>query len=157
MAANPSHNRLLERLDRVKPTGPGTWLASCPTSAHRHGDRSRGLSIREGDDGRVLIHCFGGCAVADIVAALGISLSDLFPPRPDHPDRPPRHGRMSQPARPRRIPWRDLFAGLEADLLACSLAFADLAAGRPFSTEDAATIARRAAHLASEISEVRHV
>ena len=161
MSAHPSRthhpiDRLLEHLDRVKPTGPGTWLASCPTPAHKHGDRSRGLSVREGDDGRVLIHCFGGCPVSDIVSALGISLSDLFPSRPDHPDRPPRHGRMSQPARPRRIPWRDLFEGMESDLLACSLAFCDLAAGHQFSEQDAATIAKTSRNLADQIMEVRH-
>jgi capsule polysaccharide modification protein KpsS len=42
------------------------------------------LSIAESDDGRVLIHCFVGCAAADILAAVGISLSDLYPERIKH-------------------------------------------------------------------------
>ena len=73
MAANPHLvNRpidlLLGQLDRIKQTSPDTWLASCPTANHKHGDRSRGLSIREGDDGRALVHCHAGCAVHEVVA-----------------------------------------------------------------------------------------
>jgi hypothetical protein len=29
----------------------------------------------------VLLHCFAGCATADVVAALGLQMTDLFPPR----------------------------------------------------------------------------
>lgn len=148
-------DKLLENLDRVKSTGPGTWLASCPTSAHPHGDRSRGLSVREGEDGRVLIHCFGGCPVDDIVGAVGLQLADLFPPRPSEYPAQPR-GRMVGRGRLPRIPWPDLFEALETDLRACSLAFLDLAGGKPFSPVDATTIARLSDHLANKISEVRH-
>ena len=69
---------LLDRLDGVRETGRGRWLARCPA----HADRSPSLSITEGDDGRVLVHCFAGCGAAEIVAAVGLELSDLFPPRP---------------------------------------------------------------------------
>ena len=124
---------LLDRLDRVKATGPGTWIASCPTTAHRNGDRSRGLSIREGDDGRVLIHCHAECPVHEVVAALGIELSDLFPQRQiEYPHHAP-HKRIIGRGRIKRIPWRDLFEGMQIDLRVCSLAFTDLAAGKPFS------------------------
>jgi len=40
-------------------TGSGRWQARCP--AHQH--RSPSLSIRAGSDGRVLLHCFAGCAL----------------------------------------------------------------------------------------------
>lgn len=69
--------RLLDRLDGVRETGPGRWVACCPC----HDSKSRSsLSVREGDDGRVLIHDFGGCPVEDVVAALGLDMADLFPP-----------------------------------------------------------------------------
>ena len=68
-------DKLLGRLQRVKRTGPGRWVASCPTRE----DRSPSLSIRELDDGRVLIHDFGGDDVHAIVAAVGLEISDLFP------------------------------------------------------------------------------
>jgi hypothetical protein len=147
---------VLDRLDRVKPTGPGAWTASCPTSAHKNGDRSRGLSVREGDDGRVLIHCFAGCQVAEVVNAIGIEMVDLFPPRvTDYPEFAPKNGYFSKP-KPKRIPRRDLLEGIERNLRVCSLAFVDLANGKPFSQGDAAAISRIASNLADEIGEVLH-
>jgi hypothetical protein len=146
----------LDRLDRLKATGPGTWVASCPASNHRQGDRSRGLSVREGDDGRVLFHCFAGCTPAEVVSAMGLELVDLFPQRViEYPAYAPKKGYFSQP-RPKRIPRRDLLEGISHDLRVCSLAFSDLAAGKDFSIEDSRSIARRAEHLADEISEVLH-
>jgi len=147
---------VLDRLDRVKPTGQGTWAASCPTSAHKNGDRSRGLSVREGDDGRVLIHCFAGCAVAEVVTSIGIEMVDLFPPRvTDYPELAPKNVYFSKP-KPKRIPRRDLLEGIERNLRVCSLAFVDLANGKPFSQGDAAAISRIASNLADEIGEVLH-
>lgn len=67
---------LLARLDnKVQQTGPGRWLACCPA----HDDRSPSLSIRELDDGRVLIHCFTGCSTGDVLAAVGMEFCDLYP------------------------------------------------------------------------------
>jgi hypothetical protein len=51
------------------------WVARCPA----HEDRSPSLSIGEGDGGRILLHCFSGCTVEAVCAALKIKLSDLFP------------------------------------------------------------------------------
>ena len=146
-------DRVLDRLDRVKATGPGAWLASCPTGAHRYGDRSRGLSVREGDDGRVLIHCFAGCGVAEVIGAIGLELADLFPAKPtDYPGRAPRGG-ITGRDRHRRIPWTTLFEGISHDLQVCSLAFSDLANGKTFNPKDSEAISRLAGHLASEIRE----
>jgi hypothetical protein len=39
------------------------------------------MSIRELDDGRVLIHDFAGCTTSDVLAAVGLTLEDLFPAR----------------------------------------------------------------------------
>lgn len=67
---------VLDRLKAVKRTGSGTWMARCPA----HEDKRPSLSIREGDDGRVLLYDFAGCSVEAIVSALGLDLADLFPP-----------------------------------------------------------------------------
>jgi len=64
---------LLNRLERVRETAPGQWLACCPA----HEDRSPSLSIKQTDD-RLLLHCFAGCAASDVVGAVGLSLADLF-------------------------------------------------------------------------------
>jgi hypothetical protein len=66
---------LLLRLDKVKKTGPGKWHARCPA----HEDRSPSLSIAE-KDGTILLHCFGACSVEDVCGAIGVELSELFPP-----------------------------------------------------------------------------
>ena len=70
-------DNLISKLDNVRRTGPGKWQACCPA----HDDRGPSLSITEGDDGRVLVHCFAGCSVHEIVAAVGLDIADLFPPR----------------------------------------------------------------------------
>jgi len=69
-------DKLLSCLQRVKRTGPGRWMASSPTREDRHPS----LAIRELDDGRVLVHDFGGDDVATILAAVGLDITDLFPP-----------------------------------------------------------------------------
>lgn len=73
---------LLSRLDKVKTTGQGRWVACCPA----HQDKRPSLHIKECDDGRVLVHCFTGCGVSDILAAVGLEFSDLFPEKLDLPD-----------------------------------------------------------------------
>lgn len=62
-------------------TGPGKWQARCPA----HADRSPSLSIRDGPDGRVWVHCFAGCSCAAILAALGLSRCDLYAGPPPSP------------------------------------------------------------------------
>ena len=63
-------------LKNVKRAANGC-TALCPVPGHQ--DQNNSLSIGEGDDGRILIKCFGGCSAEDIVRALGLDLKDLFP------------------------------------------------------------------------------
>lgn len=51
------------------------WVAHCPA----HKDKTPSLSIRE-SDGRILVHCFGGCTQPDVVMAL--RERGLWPERP---------------------------------------------------------------------------
>lgn len=67
---------LLPRLEGVRKYGKG-WVAKCP--AHEDGRAS--LSICEGANGSILLHDFAGCEVADVLAAVGLTVSDLFPKR----------------------------------------------------------------------------
>ena len=82
---------LLARLEKVKSTGNGKWLACCPA----HPDKSPSLGVKQTDDGKILIHCFGGCPVTEIVSAIGFQLSDLMPDEPTHKkgSKPPRFNR----------------------------------------------------------------
>lgn len=64
---------LVTRLDGAKRTGDG-WMARCPA----HEDDRPSLSLRDGTDGRILVHCHAGCPPEAIVGALGLTLPDLF-------------------------------------------------------------------------------
>jgi hypothetical protein len=130
---------LLDRLDRVRRTGDGRWLARCPA----HDDRGPSLSVRETADGRVLLHCFAGCEVADVLAALGYTWADLYPPRPTDLNAR-RHFRRERVA-------------LASDALRClafeativALAASDLAQGRALSEADRQRVTVAAGRIAA--------
>ncbi len=80
----------LDRLESVRRCGSG-WTALCPA----HDDRRPSLSIAEGADGRILVFCFAGCSLQEIVRALGLRVHDLFP----NSSRPRREWRAALAAR----------------------------------------------------------
>jgi putative DNA primase/helicase len=67
-------SEILSRLEGVR-KNEHFHVARCPA----HEDRNPSLSVREGDDGRVLLKCFAGCDTTAIVRALGLPMSALFP------------------------------------------------------------------------------
>ena len=66
---------LISRLDKVKGRN-GSWTARCPA----HADKGPSLAVRENEDGRILLHCFAGCETANVLGAIGMDMTDLFPP-----------------------------------------------------------------------------
>jgi len=66
-------DRVLERFAHYERRN-GYYMARCPA----HEDLNPSLSITEGDDGQVLVHCFAGCKITEIVAAIGLEEKDLF-------------------------------------------------------------------------------
>lgn len=75
---NKPADRLLSRLDGVRKTGDGRYIARCPA----HHDLGPSLSLRELPDGRLLLHCFAGCPVSDVLGAVGLDFHHLFPDAP---------------------------------------------------------------------------
>ena len=67
---------LLSRLPGARKAGSG-WSARCPS----HDDRRASLSIAKAPTGTVLLKCHAGCDTAAILAAVGLKLADLFPPK----------------------------------------------------------------------------
>lgn len=106
---------VLPRLDAVKAIGKHKWMARCPTRA----DKTPSLSIRELDDGRVLLHDFGGEKTTDVLAAIGLGLADLHP------------GSKQRP--PRRNPSR---AAIEHEQHIVALGLSLLAQGKNLSPSD---------------------
>ncbi len=83
-------DNVLSRVEKPRQRQPGQWSARCPS----HADKAPSLSVRETTEGAVLLHCFAGCEVADIVGALGLDMADLFPPRDAPPGTPKRTPRL---------------------------------------------------------------
>lgn len=69
--------RLLKRLKGVKAHGD-YFMALCPS----HADSKPSLSIREHEDG-CSVKCHTGCETEEILGAIGLTKSDLYPKKPE--------------------------------------------------------------------------
>lgn len=94
----------------------------CPA----HADKRASATWRELDDGRLLIHCFAGCAAADILAAMGLQLTDLYP------ERLTDHGKRER----RPFVATDALRSVAFESLVVAAAAAALATGEPLSSVD---------------------
>jgi hypothetical protein len=72
--------KILDRLQKVKQTRHDQWIACCPA----HDDKSPSLALKQCDNGKILVKCWAGCGIDDIVGAIGLELSDLFPNDPGY-------------------------------------------------------------------------
>ena len=68
-------NEFLNRLSGVEEVKENQWVGSCPA----HDDQRPSLGVKQGDDGRTLLHCLAGCTTASILQALDLDWKDLFP------------------------------------------------------------------------------
>lgn len=118
---------LLDRLDGVQKSGKG-WRSRCPAC----GGTSRKVSIAEAD-GRVLVHCFGGCKADEVIAAVGVTWADLFPPRhwPDTPEQ-----RRLQRRAIREVGWASALETLALEAAIVQLAAAQMLRDEPLEWED---------------------
>jgi hypothetical protein len=128
---------ILDRLDRVRQTGPGRWIARCPS----HEDRSPSLSIRELDDGRVLLHDLAGCDTEAVLTSLGLTLADLFPER--------LKGKWpgGYPHSASRISARSLLEVISEEVSVVALIASDVLERRIISTSDWTRLARAVARI----------
>ncbi len=131
-------DNLLSRLDKVRQSGPDSWMARCPA----HEDKSASLSIRHADE-KMLIHCFAGCSVHEVVGAIGLEISDLFPPRESY----------GKPER-RPFPAMDALRGIAFEALVVSAAASAMLAGHPFTQVDRERLSMAAARIQSALSAV---
>lgn len=76
----------------------------CPA----HEDKRASLSVSEGKDGKALLKCFSGCEAGAIAEALGLKMTELFPPKDDRA-KPRKSGGPAPWDRPIRttFPYRD--------------------------------------------------
>lgn len=134
---------LLPRLEGVRQTAEGRWVAKCAA----HADRSPSLSIRELPDGRILLHCFGGCGVHDVMAAIGMTMTDLHPaPLGDFK-------RERQP-----FPAADVLRALGHEALVVLVAASTIQDGRPLNSDslDRLTLAVRRIRESLDLAGVKY-
>lgn len=112
-------NKLLARLDRAKETGRGQYMALCPA----HDDGSPSLSVRETSDGTLLVHCFAECQTADVMAAVGLTMADLFPDSG-------RRARSPMRRHERRHDLRTVFSGIAYEIQLAALIVSDVKENR---------------------------
>jgi hypothetical protein len=137
------HDQLLAKLDGVKNTGQDRWIAKCPA----HDDRHPSLSIRCLDDGRMLLHDFGGCGVEDVLRAVGMTFDDLYPERSvDHHPKGER----------RPISAADVLRCVAFEALVVAVAASRLGNGNQIDTEDRARLLLAASRIQAAVKESGH-
>lgn len=141
---------VLARLERVRAYGTG-WRARCPSCG---GKRNDTVAVTAGDDGRVLLHCFGGCAPADVTQAIGLELGDLFPERPAAESADDRR-RMRLAAR--QAGWGAALELLEFEARIVLIAAGEVHAGKPLPDEDLARLVLAVDRIESARQELRPV
>ncbi|MCL4676527.1 MAG: hypothetical protein KJZ59_11050, partial [Pararhodobacter sp.] len=112
--------------------------ARCPA----HADKRASLSIRELEDGRVLLHDFAGCSAHEVLAATNLGMGDLFP------EREIQHGRPER----RPFPAADIFRCLAFEGLVVASAGAAMLAGEPVSGIDRERLVLAVARLQDAIT-----
>ena len=113
---------LLSHLTKVRKTSKESWVACCPS----HLDKSPSLTIRELDDGRVLLHCFAGCSVEEDLASVGLTFDALFPEK------------LVENAKPLRRPFPagDVLEALASEALIVAVAASNIRQGMTLTDED---------------------
>jgi hypothetical protein len=133
---------LLPKLEKVSSRGRGRWVARCPS----HPDKSPSLAITVTDDGRLLLHCFGGCNIEEITSSIGLSIADLFPKSND----------VSINGRGLKRPFStsQILPAFERELLVATQFLGAIGRGQPVPDDEqkrAATCAERLATLAGQL------
>jgi hypothetical protein len=131
-------DKLLSQLDKVRQSRPDYWMAFCPA----HADKSASLSIRHTDD-KILIHCFAGCSVHEVVGAIGMDIGDLFPPR-DSQGKPER----------RPFPAMDALRGIAFEALVVAAAGTTMLAGKHFTQNERERLTLAVERIQSGLSVV---
>lgn len=114
--------KFLSCVEGVRQTGPGRWVFRVPTRK----DKRPSGSARELEDGRLLIHDFAGSSVAEILSAVGLEMTDLYP------ERLTDHGKRER----RPFIATDALRCVAFEALVCAAAASALAAGEPLSSVD---------------------
>jgi hypothetical protein len=121
---------LLNRLQNVQKRGD-QYKACCPV--HESISRSS-LSIRETEDGRILVYCFGGCEVMEILKVCGMEMQDLMPERLTHNASPEQKQKWREYATHKD--WCEARDVIEHETLIVMMSAVQLGQGKPLGIEE---------------------
>ena len=136
-----SADNILAHLDRVKSSGPDNWVARCPA----HTDKSPSLAIRELADGTVLLHCFAGCGVEQVLTSIGMTFDDLYPPKPIGDTQAQRVS----------FPPLSILQCIAKEALVVSIVASHLAEGNPLSPADMQSCLNAARRITDSLEMIR--
>lgn len=110
-------DEFISKLQKVRKTGPRNWIACCPA----HDDKHPSMTVGVGDNGGILVYCFALCSIDEIARAVGLTVSDMMPERPE--------GREFVPGRSRPFPANDVLIAVEQEALTVLVAAYNIANG----------------------------
>jgi hypothetical protein len=134
-------NGLLSRLNHVRKRSANQWSARCPA----HDDKGPSLSIKELPDGRVLLHCFAGCSVQEVLGTIGLDFGSLFPDKTEF---------QSAQKRPKLLTASQALELLNHESLIVSIVAHDIGVRRKFKPEDLDRVAKAYGRIAALRNEV---
>jgi len=103
------------------------------------------MTIRETPDGTILMHCFSGCSIHEIADAIGVDLTDLFPPKTDYHSSGPKAQRFYA---------SDLLRVIGFEALVVRVAAANMAQGKSLSEEDRERLNKAQSRIAEALEQI---
>ena len=100
-------------------------VSKCPGPLHKHGDKHPSLTWRAKPDGTVLLKCMAGCETAEVLGAVGLTMSNLYPQDLTSSGKPER----------RPFPCADVFRAVAFETLIVAIAAIDMANGKLLADE----------------------
>jgi hypothetical protein len=134
-------NGLLSRLTHVRKRSASQWSSRCPA----HDDKGPSLSIKELPDGRVLIHCFAGCATEEVLRAIDLDFGCLFPEKTEF---------QSAQRKPKLLTAAQALELLSHESLIVSIVAHDIGVRKKFKPEDLERVAKAYGRIAALRNEV---
>ena len=81
---NDKLESLLSKLDKVERLPQGNHQARYRACCPAHGDKNPSLSITLSNSDTILLKCWAGCSAHEVVNAVGMEMTDLFPEQTKH-------------------------------------------------------------------------
>lgn len=81
---NDNLEKLLSRLEKVERLSQGNHQARYRACCPAHDDKSPSLSVTLANSDSILLKCWAGCSAEEIINAVGMEMTDLFPEKIHH-------------------------------------------------------------------------